>query len=275
MIGTESGGVTDPADAGVPDRIDGDPAPGGETPPGAGPVASGVEPVASGVGATGWQVRRHGPRWRLPPMAAAALVVVLAVGVFLAVRGGSPDGGTVEARPTPETVAPWPTVAGPSAMAPPFAQTPGLDPRLSGPPTRVRIKRIGVDSGLEGLRLDAKGELRPPTDYGRAGWYSDGTAPGDIGPAVIAGHVNSYQGPGVFVRLAELKPGDLVEVARGATVVTFRVYSVEHHPKSRFPTAQVYSPTPDAQLRLITCGGEFDQRARSYNDNVVAYAVVA
>jgi LPXTG-site transpeptidase (sortase) family protein len=141
------------------------------------------------------------------------------------------------------------------------------------PPTRVRIPAIRVDSTLETLGLDASGALEAPKDFARAGWYAGGTVPGDIGPAVIAGHVDSHTGPAVFFRLYQLRRGDAVQVARGDRWVSFRVVGIDRYPKNQFPTVEVYGPTPDAQLRLITCGGSFDTGRRSYVDNVVVYAV--
>ena len=144
--------------------------------------------------------------------------------------------------------------------------------KSSAPPTRVRISRIGVNSALQALHLDPQGALQAPTDYATAGWYADGTAPGDPGPAVIAGHVDSKFGRAVFYRLSELRPGDVIEVQRAAQWLIFRVTEVDRYAKDGFPTAKVYGPTPDAQLRLITCGGAFDRLTRSYVDNVVIYA---
>jgi hypothetical protein len=141
-----------------------------------------------------------------------------------------------------------------------------------GEPTRLRIATIGLDRPLETLHV-VKGALQPPQRFDRAGWYAEGTAPGDIGPAVIAGHVDSKAGPAVFYRLRELVPGDKVEVLRGGTVVTFTVTRTAWYPKSAFPTDAVYGPTPDRQLRLITCGGVFNHALRSYRDNLVVYAV--
>jgi sortase (surface protein transpeptidase) len=141
------------------------------------------------------------------------------------------------------------------------------------PPTRVRIPAIQVDSALEDLTLDSAGALRAPVDYARAGWYAEGTVPGEVGPTVIAGHVDSRKGPAVFFRLYQLRPDDLIQVQRGARWVIFRVVATARYPKDRFPTADVYGPTPDAQLRLITCGGVFNKTRRSYVDNVVVYAV--
>jgi hypothetical protein len=141
------------------------------------------------------------------------------------------------------------------------------------PPTRVRIPAIGVDAPLEPLGLDASGALDPPKDYRDAGWYADGTVPGEVGPAVIAGHVDSRTGPAVFFRLGQLRAGDLIEVARAGGWVRFRVVGVDRYPKDRFPTDRVYGPTPDPQLRLITCSGRFDRARDSYVDNTVVYAV--
>jgi len=168
------------------------------------------------------------------------------------------------------SVAPAGGVAAAVVVAP--AVPPDVVP---GSPTRVRIPAIGVDSPLEALHLDVHGALNPPVDFGRAGWYADGTPPGDVGPAVIAGHVDSHHGPAVFFRLRDLRSGDLVEVARGRRRYAFRVVSVARYAKNRFPTAAVYGPTPDPQLRVVTCGGDFDRSRSSYVDNVVVYAVGA
>jgi hypothetical protein len=145
--------------------------------------------------------------------------------------------------------------------------------RYSGPPTRVRIPAIGVDSTLETLGLDTRRQLEPPKDYGRAGWFSGGIAPGDPGAAIIAGHVDNLNGPAVFFELHALRAGDLVEVDRGGQTVTFRVTETEQYPKNAFPSDQVYAPTPGPELRLITCGGTFDRNRGSYRDNIVVYAI--
>ncbi len=142
-----------------------------------------------------------------------------------------------------------------------------------GVPSRLRVSTIGLNTTLERLAIGANGELEPPRAFEKAGWYADGTAPGDTGPAVIAGHVDSRSGPAVFYRLRELAPGDRIEVERGGATVRFTVTRTAWYPKNKFPTDQVYGPTPDRQLRLITCGGVFDRTLRSYRDNLVVYAV--
>jgi LPXTG-site transpeptidase (sortase) family protein len=130
-----------------------------------------------------------------------------------------------------------------------------------------------VDSALEALHLDRTGTLEAPADFARPGWYADGTVPGDTGPAVIAGHVDSKRGPAVFYRLDQLRKGDVIQVQRGGVWLSFHVVATGRYPKDAFPTAAVYGPTPDAELRLITCGGQFDETRRSYLDNTVVYAV--
>jgi Sortase domain len=145
----------------------------------------------------------------------------------------------------------------------------------TAPPERVRIPDIGVDAPLELLQLLADGSLDAPKAWADGGWYADGTRPGDVGPAVIAGHVDSRSGPAVFYKLDKVRVGAVVEVLEGGRWLPFRVTSVGRYPKNAFPTAQVYGPTPDAQLRLITCGGEFDRAHSSYLDNTVVYAVAA
>jgi sortase (surface protein transpeptidase) len=115
--------------------------------------------------------------------------------------------------------------------------------------------------------------LAVPTDFARAGYYTGRPVPGATGPAIVVAHVDSKSGPAVFKRLRELKPGDEVVVTRAdGSDVVFVVDRIESHPKNRFPTRAVYDPTPDATLRLITCGGSFDRKAGHYRDNVIAFA---
>ena len=141
------------------------------------------------------------------------------------------------------------------------------------PPVEVEVPSIGVRSTLVDLHLDGQGALEAPTDYGTAGWFVDGPQPGQPGPAVVAGHVDSKDGPAVFYRLADMAVGDEVIVSRqDADPARFAVTRVEQYPKDAFPTAAVYGPVPGPELRLITCGGTFDRRAGSYRDNVVVYA---
>jgi LPXTG-site transpeptidase (sortase) family protein len=134
-----------------------------------------------------------------------------------------------------------------------------------------------VESELIHLGLDPDGAVavpQPGPDYDRAAWFTGSPRPGDVGPAVIEGHVDSAaNGPSVFFDLGRLAVGDRIQVTRAdGSVVTFAVYDVQLVPKDDFPTLDVYGNTPGAELRLITCGGDFDRDARSYVDNVVVFA---
>jgi LPXTG-site transpeptidase (sortase) family protein len=204
---------------------------------------------------------RHRGRSRVMVVAALVLAALTAAGGLVAWQ-------KLNGRPPPAASAPLvvPDISVASSTAPLWAG-------LSGPPTEVRIPSIGVSSSLERLTLDSTGALRAPRDYASAGWFAGGVAPGDAGPAVIAGHVDSYRGPAIFYRLHQLRPGDLVQVQRAGQWLSFQVVSIEQYAKDKFPSAKVYRPTPGPELRLITCGGGFDSAKRSYQDNLVVYAI--
>ena len=140
-------------------------------------------------------------------------------------------------------------------------------------PLYVNIPAIGVGSELIELGIDANQELEVPADFNQAGWFKGGAIPGQPGPAIIAGHLDSILGPAIFSKLSLLKPGDIVKVLRrDSKVLTFAVSRIDNFPKEYFPTDQVYGSTKDPELRLITCGGSFNSKARSYTGNTVVYA---
>ncbi|MGW4828157.1 class F sortase [Amycolatopsis japonica] len=198
------------------------------------------------------------PSWRRWPF---PLVVGTLIGVVLAAAL------TACAVPPPGKVA---SPAPPSSVSS-VAEAPPLAPAK---PVRLEIPAIGVRTGeIVDLGLAGDGTLQVPHDAITTGWFTGGPAPGEIGPAVLAGHVDYKKVPGVFVRLKELKAGDeaLVHREDGSTAV-FTVYAVERHPKASFPTEKVYGDTIGPELRLITCGGDFDSSTGNYLDNVVAFA---
>lgn len=163
----------------------------------------------------------------------------------------------------------------PAAPAVQVASTPVPVPdRTSAArPVRVDVDAIDVHATVVPLGLAPDGTVEvPPLGSPDAGWYTGSPSPGELGPAVLLGHVNSARhGPGVFARLAELVPGDTVRVtSTGGAVATFRVERVEQVQKAEFPTAQVYGDLDHPGLRLITCGGPLS--AGNYRDNVIVYA---
>ena len=144
-------------------------------------------------------------------------------------------------------------------------------------PVSLRIPAIGVDSTLIelGLNPDHTVEVPPLDDpVSPAGWYTGSPEPGTAGPSIILGHIDSRAyGPGVFYRLGELQPADLVEITRAdGSLATFRVDSVRDYDKDAFPTLEIYGNIDHAGLRLITCGGVFDAATRNYESNIVAFA---
>ena len=169
---------------------------------------------------------------------------------------------------SPTTDSP-PTSTSTSAPTPAAASAPR--------PVSVSIPAIDVRSDLLSLGLAADGSIQVPQpgpDYDKAAWFTGSPRPGDPGPAVIEGHVDSAaNGPSVFYDLGRLSPGDRVEVTRDdGSAVTFEVYDVRLVPKDDFPTLEVYGNTDGPELRLITCGGPFDSSAGHYEDNVVVFA---
>jgi sortase (surface protein transpeptidase) len=140
-------------------------------------------------------------------------------------------------------------------------------------PVWLSIPVIGVRTSLVDLGLRANGSLQVPSSTAVAGWYTGSPRPGAVGAAVIAGHVDSRSGLGIFFWLRELRPGDRVYVGRAdGTMAVFTVTAVRKVAKDLFPTAAVYGPVPDSELRLITCGGVFDRSLGSYLSNVVVFA---
>ncbi len=238
-------------------------------------------------------IRPTGSAARRGPVAAAVVAVVLAAAGTTALAAGltGPSGPPAPTRTTAVAAPSAAPSAVPSvrpvplaAVTPPPA-SPGsaaaaaqdLDaktlPRRR--PVRIDIPSIDVTSPpIVELGTAADGTLEVPVDFGVAGWFRDGPAPGQFGPAVIAGHVDSKDGPGIFYRLGALRRGALVTVTRDdGTKAQFVVDKVERYAKDRFPTSAVYGDTTHrAELRLITCGGDFDTASGHYVDNVVAYA---
>ncbi len=221
--------------------------------------------------------RRPGTRTWIALAVGLALVAAVAAGIALTGQEQAPrpaEAGSGSAASTAPTPTPDPVPApGPAAPGAPVVAAPAV-----AAPVSVGIPAIGITSDLMRLDLNDDGtvEVPPLEREDKAGWYQRGPAPGAVGPAVILGHVDSAAyGPGVFFDLGALAPGDEVTVSRAdGTVAVFAVDRVERHPKDDFPTIAVYGNTDDAQLRLITCGGDFDSSVRSYEDNVIVFATL-
>lgn len=142
-------------------------------------------------------------------------------------------------------------------------------------PVRLQVASIGVDSKLMALGVEDDGSMEVPPGAFPAGWYTEGPVPGELGPAVIAGHVDQ-NGPGVFFNLHKAKPGDLITVTRAdGSKPVFRVTRLAQFPKDEFPTSEVYGDLDHPGLRLVTCGGVFNSKTGHYEDNIVVFADLA
>lgn len=147
-------------------------------------------------------------------------------------------------------------------------------------PVSLGVPRLGIH-GAPLMRLgkgrDGSIQVPPTGPNSPAGWFQDSPTPGQLGPSVILGHVDSSAGgPAIFFRLGMLRPGDTATITRAdRTVAVFRVDSVREYAKSAFPTQQVFGGTGHASLRLITCGGTFNPAKASYENNIVVYAHLA
>ncbi|OHX06979.1 Sortase family protein [Micromonospora aurantiaca] len=225
----------------------------------------------------------YGTRRRSAQRVAATIALALAGVAALTGAGivGAALRGSSASSPPPQ---PPPAVA--PATITPHAPHASSEPSAAAEhrglarsaPTRITIDRVGVRADILALGVNGDGTVQvPPLEQAMdAGWYKLGASPGEVGNAVIMGHVDSAKiGPAVFFRLGELLPGDMIQVVRvDRTEVTFRVDGVKSYPKDAFPTDLVYGPSDTASLRVITCGGTFDEQKRSYTDNVIVFATL-
>jgi hypothetical protein len=198
------------------------------------------------------------------------VALLVAAAGLIAVAGGS-AGLLLTRHPVAPRFGATPTLPAPTG---PIVAAPQRQSAQVSQPVSLTIPAIGVQGNIIHLGLTASGALQVPSSTAVAGWYTGSPRPGAVGSAVIAGHIDSKTGPGIFFRLSALHPGDQVYVRRAdGTLADFRVTVVRQFPKDTFPTAAVYGAVPDSELRLITCGGTFDPQLGSYLSNTVVYAV--
>lgn len=211
-------------------------------------------------------------RRRGSSIAAAVTAVCAGAGCALLTMGS----GQAYAPPPPSVDVSTPDAARPAEPTAP-ASVGGPAALGRSAPEALTIPDIDLHtSHMVELGLDHDRRLEAPREWEAVGWYSLGAAPGQEGPAVLAGHLDSVTGPAVFHRLSELRDRDTISVERAdGAVVNFSVYAVERYAKGDFPTEDVYGDTEHPELRLITCGGDFDTTTGHYADNVVVFAVLA
>jgi len=197
-----------------------------------------------------------------------AVTVLALASIVVGGLAGGPKLMSGSGRPAGVTAVAATTSRPPSSMAASL-------PAAVGRPIKVTVARLNLSSSLQALGLAKDGSLQSPSKWEEAGWYADGVRPGEVGPAVIAGHVESSGGPAVFYRLPTIKVGDDVAIQDdlGATR-HFVVNGIQQYPKQKFPSQAIYGPAAVPTVRLITCYGDFDQAQDSYVDNLVVTAVL-
>jgi hypothetical protein len=204
------------------------------------------------------------PQRLLPAVLTPFVLIAVAVGL------AGPDSQSSLPAPAPAVSLRAPSVPKPKTTAAP--RTPAL-PRSA--PMRLLIPSIGVDAPFTDLAIGPSGQLNAPPadDTNLVGWFTDGPSPGERGTAIVAGHLDTKTAPAVFANLSTLTPGKEIRINRAnGRTVTFVVYAAENFPQDDFPDDLVYADTPDAQLRLITCGGSYDRSRQRYMDNTVVFA---
>ena len=165
------------------------------------------------------------------------------------------------------TVAPTPTVAPIPTVAPTVAAAP-----RAGQPVRIQIPSIKVDAAIEYVGLTPDGNMDTPKNYDNTAWYEPGARPGDVGNAAIAGHVDSKTGKAVFWDLAKLKPGDEVFVVGDDGVTRrFVVAAIDSYGRTDAPLQQIFGPTSERHLNIITCDSTTPFADGHYASNVVVY----
>jgi sortase (surface protein transpeptidase) len=190
----------------------------------------------------------------------AAAALVIAAGVFAGL-GTSKQPNTIVLN------------QGPSQSAGATTAVSKVAPLKRSRPIRLTIPALGIVTGLETLGIQADHEVMVPTTVHTPGWYIDGPAPGQMGSAVILGHVDSYLGPGIFFDLKTLKAGDVIRVVLADREVThFVITEVVQYSKTTFPDHLVYGTHGTESLQLVTCGGAFDHATGHYLSNVVVYS---
>jgi len=141
-------------------------------------------------------------------------------------------------------------------------------------PTHISIPSVSIDADIIPVGLASDGSMDlPPLFSWETGWYKYSPTPGQVGPAIIAGHVDTYKGTSVFWTLRNVHRGDLVHITRtDGKIATFKITTLEQYSQHNFPTAKVYGNINYPGLRLITCGGSFDETTHSYTENTVVSA---
>jgi sortase (surface protein transpeptidase) len=210
----------------------------------------------------------YATRQRLRVLALAVFQVSLAVLIVSTFMDGVRGLSGVTPIPAPlEAILPWTPEDGGTTTPANTLSAPASEPRA------LRIPKLNIDASFETpLDLSNDGSVGVPKAYDTVGWYKYSPTPGELGPAIILGHVDSYKGAAVFFYLGQLVVGDTVEIERNdGSVAVFKVSGYERVAQNEFPTERVYGNIPYAGIRLITCSGTYDKKTNRYDRNLIVY----
>ncbi|MFC5775586.1 class F sortase [Ectobacillus antri] len=139
-------------------------------------------------------------------------------------------------------------------------------------PTKISIPRLSLEAQVVPVQLTTDGAMEVPKDVKKVGWYALGAAPGEIGTAVLAGHVDNYIGPGIFFYLKRIRLGDEIMVyGEDGKKLTFTVFKKEVYPFNQAPVEEIFSAADGKYLNIITCDGRYDRRTENHEKRLVVY----
>ncbi len=140
-------------------------------------------------------------------------------------------------------------------------------------PVRLIIPSLSINANVQYVGVTKTGALGVPNNFTDVAWYKYGTVPGQVGSAVMDGHVdNAISLPGVFKHLDQIKVGDDVEVeTASSTTLHFVVTDVESYQYQNLPLERIFNTSGGEYLTLITCGGTWDEVVKSYDHRLVVY----
>lgn len=143
-------------------------------------------------------------------------------------------------------------------------------------PTRLRIPALNIDAKVQQTGLTKSGAMGTPSNFTDVAWYKYGPAPGQVGSAVIDGHVdNGLSLAGVFKHLGDIKTDDDVYVTmQSGTQLHFKVSDIEIYPYKDAPSDLIFNRADTVRLNLVTCDGTWVKGDKTYNERLVVYTTL-
>ena len=141
-------------------------------------------------------------------------------------------------------------------------------------PRTITIESIGVDGCIERVGVDQNKLVAVPTNIHLAGWYEESVLPGEVGVSLIDGHVLGRYNDAIFAKLGTVTPGAVISIEFGdGSSKKFEIFSLNTYDLEKAQSEFLkQAQGVEKQLTLITCGGDFDRAAQTYNKRVIIQA---